>query len=95
MKKPIELRCPKCRKRAISITETAKQFGNYHQSADGKIDEIGYFNPGAVLRVDCTCDECGHMWRPRGVLQVSDFAGHKWNLAAHDAQRAEGQKGEK
>lgn len=65
-------KCPKCKSPPIFFTEVWKNSTIQFEVTDGKIEEVGYKEPGEPYCVEATCS-CGHRWRLRGVTQITDL----------------------
>lgn len=76
-RKPRIIRCPKCRKRTTSFQERWDmtrshdiEGGEWLSAPDGD---------GFPYAVDARCD-CGHSWRLRNVLQITDIEPFSSNI---------------
>jgi hypothetical protein len=78
-------RCPGCGGRRISWTERSVAFQTFEQDADG-ISRIGWMSHGDIFGVWGHCAACGHEWRARGVLMVTQLPGY----AADSSSRGDG-----
>lgn len=72
----IKLRnCPKCNKPVIRYIEIwighSVEFC-LNESINGEFPH-GNLEPGDPDHVEGHCDNCGHIWRLRGVSQISDL----------------------
>lgn len=66
-------KCPKCRKQHFT-TEEVFEVLVYITIKDGVFpDEADDHSPGDILGLSCTCNECGHRWRPRGARNLADI----------------------
>lgn len=67
------LRCPKCRKRDLSLTESIEATTSWYVNGgllnreDG-IHELG----GFIGRLSAQCAHCDHRWHPRGATMITD-----------------------
>jgi len=56
-------KCPKCKSKNITITETSNAYQSWSQ-IDGIIDRNeGIMNHGDVTSVDGKCNNCNHGWK--------------------------------
>lgn len=70
---PVRVRCPKCRSRDLTACETTEATMLFDISAGimRKVEGSEQFE--GIARVEVTCKPCGHHWKPRGALQVTDL----------------------
>jgi hypothetical protein len=56
------------------VAETIEEHHLY-QVSDGVLQrsEAIDHEAGSILSVTCTCDDCRHLWRPRGIQTLDDF----------------------
>jgi hypothetical protein len=64
--------CPRCGSRTLTIIESSIAMTDFEQT-DGVIGTEGFHHHGCIFRVDCRCHGCGHKWKPRGAIQITDF----------------------
>lgn len=66
-------RCPACRSKSFSVTETVECTSTWHVR-NGRFDRNdGFHEPGGIyqsLRGECAC---GHHWSLRNTLQITDI----------------------
>ena len=73
MKKEFNIKCPKCGCRRIWLTEVIEA-GSQHFINDGVWDKSYDNNEyGNGIRVDLTCDECGHHWTGRKGVTIDCY----------------------
>lgn len=66
-------RCPKCKKQNFTTEEIFEEIV-YMTIKNGVFpDEADDHQPGEILGVSCTCNECGHHWTPRGARTLGDI----------------------
>lgn len=66
------IKCPKCRSRDLSLIEVGEVSLTWHVE-NGRFDrEEGWRDYGGALHMAASCKGCGHYWRLRGVLQITD-----------------------
>lgn len=65
------IRCPKCKSKDLVLKEFIVCSGSFKQ-VNGVIDEEGYNNPGEYFRVDAECSKCGHRWKVKRAIQITD-----------------------
>jgi DNA-directed RNA polymerase subunit RPC12/RpoP len=66
------LRCPKCRSGNMFLVESAT-WDTEWTVVDGNFDRAdGISNPQSIDRLDASCRDCGHRWKPRGAWQIDD-----------------------
>lgn len=66
------LRCPSCRSGNLFLVESAS-WNTEWKVIDGKFDRSdGISNPQSIDRLDASCRDCDHHWKPRGAWQIDD-----------------------
>ncbi len=73
------IRCPKCRSDGenIILREMWRDHCiEFDQRKDGTIEPEGILLEGSACRVDGKCGVCGHGWKLRGILQITDIKGY-------------------
>jgi len=69
-------RCPRCRAVEVCWVEHCLATTTFDQTASG-IGEEGFHSNGAdPFAVYGHCQACGHEWRAKGILQITDLPGH-------------------
>ena len=64
-------KCPKCRRLPIIYLEMWAGHSIEFAAVDGVPEKEGNLEAGSPTHVIAECG-CGHMWRLRGVLQITD-----------------------
>lgn len=76
------LRCPKCRCGYLELTETIECTTTFIVSA-GRLDRSqGFHEPGCATGVHGQCRACGHFWRVRKAIQITDVVVEDREVAA-------------
>lgn len=66
------LRCPRCRSRDLLLMEIGTWWTAF-QVKNGSFDRKGYHEPGEIFRLVAECTGCGHEWKVRGAIQITDI----------------------
>jgi len=70
-----KLKCPKCRKQNLFLSEVWDGNGIWFTVKDGVMpDEADDHFQGAPVYVRALCTDCRHEWRVRGASEVADLA---------------------
>lgn len=67
------IKCPKCGGSPDSFLELYRDHGISFYMEDGKLEREGILEPGEPYKVEALCGTCGHQWRLRGVMQITDL----------------------
>ena len=69
-----KIKCPKCKnKKDFDLVEVYSGHTITWEVLDGKFDKNdGNKEMGDPSHMEATCGDCGHRWRIRGALQVTD-----------------------
>jgi predicted nucleic-acid-binding Zn-ribbon protein len=69
-----KVKCPKCKSANINLIEVWSGATITWEVADGKFDRnYGNLESGDPYKVEAKCSNCGHQWRVRGAIQITDI----------------------
>lgn len=67
-------KCPKCQSNNLLLIEVWKDHEITWEQKDGIFDRRdGNIEPGDPYKVEAECRNCGHKWRIRKALQITDI----------------------
>ena len=66
------VRCPRCRSRSLQLNEVGEWTTTWEVRNGRLRRREGYHEPGSYLYVWAECIGCGHHWRVRGAIQITD-----------------------
>lgn len=88
-------RCPRCGSTPLRFWEYWTGFTTvFEADKDGHPEEIGLHKEGDPTHVIADC-KCGHSWRLRGVLQITDLARDELRAAPSAGPSTIATKGER
>lgn len=70
------IKCPKCRAKGSSVALNELWNGgglHFDQNDDGSISDKGIVSEGGPVGVEGICLSCGHIWKIRGVSQITEL----------------------
>ena len=65
------IRCPRCKSRTLQLTETIEATTSWDVVNGALNMQGGIHEFGGAISLHATCCRCGHLWRPRGAIQVT------------------------
>lgn len=68
----VRLACPKCCSRDLELIECWQSTIVWTVTAGWMDKAAGAMEPGHPLRVEASCNSCGHGWRLRGAGNITD-----------------------
>jgi len=59
-------RCPECKSLRVEFTEHLTILGTWEQDENGVSEECRFHSRSQTGEVDAWCQDCGHLWSPKG-----------------------------
>lgn len=68
-----KIRCPKCKSPVCLLVELWMNHAAYFDVINDRRFLVGGLSPGYPYCVEAHCGNCRHVWRLRGVTQITDL----------------------